>query len=90
MKISIRKKDLFIIESGGFSYSDFWLLNSNGGHDLDKKAFDVFIGRKQIATIIECNNGRYLISNEFSSFKSLDSATRGLLKRLNRKHWKMK
>lgn len=83
--MKIFKKDLFIYKNKhGFSYSDFCSINSHGGHDLNKANYSVWLGQWQIATIVECNNGRFLLSNLTNSvFKSADGAIKSLLRRIN-------
>jgi hypothetical protein len=79
----IKKEDLIISDKMSFCYSDYPYVYRNGGHDLSNKAYKICIGRYQISGIIECNNGKWVVRNVFSSFKSFDAALKGLLKRLN-------
>lgn len=83
--MKIIKKDLILYKKKhGFSHSDFLSISSHKGHDLDKNSYTVYLGNWQIATIVECNDGRYLLSNRtYNSFKSFDGAIKGLLRRIN-------
>jgi hypothetical protein len=75
--------DLIITDKMNFSYSDYPYVYRNGGHGFNNHAYKICIGRYQISGIIECENGKWLISNILSTFKSFDGALKGLLKRLN-------
>ena len=81
--IKINRSCLSLIECHSFSFNDFSYLDDNGGYS-GEFAYRVCIGSWRIANIIRAKNGKYLISNIYSTFKSFSSAIRGLLNRLNK------
>lgn len=81
----IRKKDLFLEKGMSYSHDDYPYLYRNGSSKFGGVSYAIFIGSFQIAGIVECNNGRFVLSHTYSDFKSFEGAMRGLLERLNKR-----
>lgn len=79
----LKKKNLVIRKSVGYSFDDFPYLSKNKGSNFDYKSYDVLIGCFKIATILECSNKKWIVSDIYSTYSSYDGAIKGLLKRLN-------